>query len=149
MSEKELIEESGTIMPSEVTDDVVSVPKCHGWTDEDLEQHDRYVATRAILENKEAFLGLATNQELIEELSARAVMAKSFGETWPDYRTVDGSITIQVNNAEAEVDLDNQDAPEQVTESSVNPESEYPTTGNVVRVEPGDLPPMRFVGSGE
>jgi hypothetical protein len=35
-------------------------------------------------------LGLATTYELLRELNARAVVAKSLGEEWPDYRTIGG-----------------------------------------------------------
>lgn len=37
----------------------------------------------------EATLGLATTEELIRELAARAEVSRIAGEAWPQYRTVD------------------------------------------------------------
>ena len=45
------------------------------------------------MENQQALkpnLGLATTQELIMELAARADVAATIGERWPHYSTVDG-----------------------------------------------------------
>lgn len=38
----------------------------------------------------QANLGMATTQQLIEELAARASVSESIGETWPSYSTVRG-----------------------------------------------------------
>ena len=40
-------------------------------------------------EEPQANLGLATTQELIEELAARARVSAVIGEDWPLYRTID------------------------------------------------------------
>ena len=42
-----------------------------------------------MIECQEAHLGLATTEELIKELAARAEVSRVIGEDWPNYRTVD------------------------------------------------------------
>jgi hypothetical protein len=37
----------------------------------------------------EPWLGLATTQQLIQELAARADVASTIGESWPQYRPID------------------------------------------------------------
>lgn len=42
-----------------------------------------HIETKAILENAEPFLGLATTMQLIDELEARAKVANGLDEKWP------------------------------------------------------------------
>lgn len=48
------------------------------------------VPDRAPLAGREALLGYATTEQLINELQARASVAATIGEDWPQYSTMGG-----------------------------------------------------------